>query len=164
MEPPPSGLRPDARLRHELAALLRGRQAHVDAATALGGVPPEHVNARAAGSPHSLWELLDHLRFTQADILAFIRDPGYTDKRWPDDYWPDHAATQAEWDATVAAFLTDLDALVALAGTGDLTTELEHAPGYTLLRELLLVADHSAYHLGQVVALRRQLGIWPASG
>ena len=161
MAPPPSGLAPDQRLRHELAALLRGRQAHVDAVTALGGVPPDQINARPAGSPHSLWELLDHLRFTQADILEFVRDPGYAAKRWPDDYWPDHDGSPSEWEATVAAFLTDLDALAALAETGDLTAELAHAPGYTLLRELLLVADHNSHHLGQIVLLRRQLGIWP---
>ena len=164
MPPPPSGLDADQRLRHELAALLCGRQAHVDAATALGGVPPEHVNARPAGSPHSLWELVEHLRFTQADILEFVRDPGYADKRWPDDYWPDHDASGAEWDAAVTAFLADLDALVALAETGDLTAELPWAPGYTLLREVLLAADHNAHHLGQVVLLRRQLGIWPPDG
>ena len=158
---PPTGLAPERRLRHELSALLRGRQAHVDAATALRGVPEGRINARPAGAPHSLWELVDHLRFTQADILEFVRGPSYAEKRWPDDYWPDHDASGSEWDASVTAFLADLDALAALAETGDLVAELPWAPGYTLLRELLLAADHNSHHLGQVVLLRRQLGIWP---
>lgn len=163
MPAPPSALDPDARLRHELVALLRGRQAHVDAQTALADVPHERINDRVPGFAHSLWETLDHLRFTQADILDFIRNPDYAERNWPDDYWPDHDASASEWDATVAAFLTDLDVLVQLTEAGDLTAELGHAPGYTLLREVLLAADHTSYHLGQVVMLRRQLGIWPVT-
>ncbi|MDT7857737.1 DinB family protein [Rubrivirga sp. S365] len=162
MPAPPRSLASDDRLRHEVAALLQGRQAHVDARTALGGVPADRVGDRAGGE-YSLWELLWHLRFTQADILEFVRSPGYRTKDWPADYWPDRPAPPhgSEWEATRQAFLADLDALVALAETGDLFAELDHAPGYTLLRELLLAADHAAYHLGQVVALRRRLGLWP---
>ena len=159
MTAPPRHLDPDARLRHEVAALLRGRQAHVDAQAALAGVPRDRVDERAGGE-HSLWDLVWHLRFTQADILEFCRSPAYRDKDWPADYWPGDPSGGA-WDDVCQAFLADLDALVGLAETGDLTAEFDHAPGYTLLRELLLVADHNAYHLGQVVALRRRLGLWP---
>ena len=162
MPTPPRSLGPDARLRHEVAALLRGQQAHVDAHAALAGVPPDGVDDRAGGA-HSLYDLVWHLRFTQADILEFSRGASYRDKAWPGDYWPDGLADGA-WDAECAAFLADLDTLVGLAETGDLVAEFEHAPGYTLLRELLLVADHNAYHLGQVVALRRRLGLWPPDG
>ena len=162
---PPRDLAPDARLRHELTALLRGRQAHVDARTALAGVPPHRANDRAPGWDHSLWDLLWHLRFTQADILEFVHDghdgQGYADKDWPADYWPEHAATADDWRQSRAAFFDDLDALVALAETADLTAELPHAPGYTVLRQVLLAADHNAHHLGQVIALRRLLGLWP---
>ena len=162
MSRPPRPLTPDARLRHEVAALLRGRQAHVDAAAALADVPADRVGERAGGE-HSLWDLLEHLRFTQADLLEFSRSSGYREKDWPADYWPDGPAPPGAWDAARRSFLADLDALVALAETGDLTAELGHAPGYTLLRELLLAADHNAYHLGQVVALRRRLGLWPTA-
>ncbi|WP_420455122.1 DinB family protein [Rubrivirga sp.] len=163
MSPPPSGLSPDARLRHELVALLRGGQAHTGL-RALADVPPDRVNDRVAGLPHSLWDLLDHLRFTQADILEYATDPGYRDKTWPADYWPDGDAGPDDWDAARDAFRTDLDALAALAETADLTAELAWAPGYTVLRQVLLAADHNAHHLGQVVALRRQLGLWPPDG
>ena len=163
MSPPPRSLDPDARLRHEVAALLRGRQAHVDPETALAGVPPDRVGDRAGGE-HSLWELVEHLRFTQADIVEFVRSADYVEKEWPDDYWPDGPAPPGAWDAARRSFLDGLDALVGLAESGDLTAAFDHAPGYTLLRELLLVADHNAYHLGQVVALRRRLGLWPPEG
>ena len=157
---PPTGLDPDARLRHELAALLRGHQAHVDAHATLAGIPPDRVNDRVDGWEHSLWDLVEHLRFTQADILEFARGD-YDDKDWPADYWPDHDAGADDWRQSRAGFLADLDALVELAETADLTAELPHAPGYTVLRQVLLAADHNSHHLGQVVALRRALGLWP---
>jgi len=163
MARPPSGLDADARLRHELAALLRGGQAAVDARTALGGIPPARVNDRADGLPHSLWDLVEHLRFSQADILEYAVDPAYQKKDWPDAYWPDWAAQPVEWDAALAGFFADLDALVALAETADLTAELAWAPGYTVLRQILVAADHNAHHLGQVISLRRALGLWPPS-
>ena len=161
--PPPPGLSADARLRHELVALLRGRQAHVDARTVLADVPPEHLNRRPDGADHSLWELAWHLWFTQRDIVDFCRDPGYTAPPWPDAYWPTRPGDASGWQATVRAFHADADALAELARTADLHAELAWAPGYTVLREVLLAADHAAYHLGQIVALRRRLGLWPSA-
>ena len=161
MTTPPSGLDPDARLRHELVALLDGGQASVTAAAALEDVPFERVNDRVPGWDHSLWDLLEHLRFTQADILEFCTDADYRDKRWPTDYWPALEAVNGDWDRTLDAFMADLDALRTLVLEGDLFVELGHAPGYTLLRQAMLAAEHNAHHLGQVIALRRQLGIWP---
>ena len=161
MPAPPTGLAPDARLRHELVALLRGRQAHVGTAEALRGVPPDRVNDRVDGFPHSLWDLLEHLRIAQADILEFATDADYVSKAWPDDYWPAADAALGDWAAALDAFLSDLDALATLAETGDLYAELGHAPGYTLLRQVMLAADHNSHHLGQVVQLRRELGLWP---
>ena len=151
------------RLRTELAALLRGGNAHVATADALRGVPPGRINETPDGCPHSLWDLLDHLRIAQRDILDFTRGDGYEEKEWPADYWPDGPGTAASWDDALAAFLADLDALIQMAedASTDLTAELPHAPGYTPLRQLLLAADHNAHHLGQVILVRRLLGCWP---
>lgn len=156
---PTSNLAPDARLRAELGALLHGRNAHVDAATALNGFPLDRVNDRVEGFPHSLWDLMEHLRFTQADILEFC-GPGYTKKHWPDSYWPSAPGSASDWQAAHDGFFADLNALLELATSGDLFAEFDWAPGYTLFREILLVADHNSHHLGQVVMLRRQLGLW----
>lgn len=159
MPTPTPNLPPDARLRAELVALLRGRNAHVDATRALANIHASRVNDRVEGVPHSLWDLLEHLRVTQADILEFCR-PGYADKSWPDDYWPSAPASASDWQPAHEAFFSDLDALIELAETGDLYAEFDWAPGYTLLREILLAADHTSHHLGQIVMLRRQLGLW----
>jgi uncharacterized damage-inducible protein DinB len=151
------------RLRTELVALLRGGNAHVPTADALHGVPSNLINQKPASCPHALWDLLEHLRIAQRDILDFTRGDGYEEKDWPADYWPDQPGTAADWTESLAAFHADLDALCQMAEdeTLDLTAELAHAPGYTVLRELLLVADHNSHHVGQVVLLRRQLGCWP---
>ena len=151
------------RLRTELVALLRGGNAHVPTADALRGVPADLINEKPAGCPHSLWDLVEHLRFTQRDILDFTRGPDYAEKQWPADYWPAEPGTDADWDRTLDAFLADLEALIAMAENEalDLTSELAHAPGYTPLRELLLAADHNSHHIGQVVLVRRLLGCWP---
>ncbi|MEL7363944.1 MAG: DinB family protein [Bacteroidota bacterium] len=157
---------PDERLRAELVALLRGGHAHVATADALAVVPLDCINERIDGVAHSLWDLLEHLRIAQVDILDFTRargGPAYTEIAWPDAYWPDEPGTPEQWQATLDAFLADLDACVALAEdpSVDLFAPFEHAPGYTVLRELLLVADHNAHHLGQVITLRRYLDCWP---
>ena len=151
------------RLRTELAALLRGGNAHVATLDALTHVPESVVNERPDGFVHSLWDLLEHLRIAQADILAFTRGADYRELDWPADYWPDAPAAPGDWARALDAFGADLDALVALAGdeSTDLLAELPHAPGYTPLRELLLAADHNAHHLGQVIDVRRALGCWP---
>lgn len=162
MTPRPGPLSPDARLRSEILDLLGGGHAHVSSADALAGLPEARVNERAGA--HSLWDVLWHLRFTQADILEFVRSADYADKDWPADYWPAAPAGPGDWDRERDAFVADLAALQALVRTADLFAELPHAPGYTLLREALLAADHNAYHVGQVVALRRQLGLWPPEG
>ena len=163
MPAPAPDLAPDTRLRAELVALLRGGNAHVDLRAALDDIPPDRVNERPKGFAHSLWDLLAHLRIAQRDILDFVRDPGYEAPDWPEDYWPpEREAEPKRWVETLLAFLVDLDAVIALVEDeeADLFAELDHAPGYTLLREALLVADHNAYHLGQIVALRRALGLW----
>ena len=156
--PPPSGLDADARLRHELVALLDGRQAHVDAHAVLDDVPLDRVHDRD-GAPHSLYEIAWHLRFTLRDLLDFCRDPDYAEPAWPEAYWP--AADGDDYLDIVQTFHADTSAMADLARTADLTAELPWAPGYTVLREVLVAADHAAYHLGAAVALRRRLGLWP---
>lgn len=158
---PPPGLDADARLRAELIALLRGGNAHVPPLASLQGIPPEAINVRAPGLPHTLWELLFHLWYTQNDILDFCHNPDYAERDWPDAYWPSTPGTRQDWDLALADFEGDLDAMADLAASGDLTPEFGHAPGYTLLREILLVADHNAHHAGQVIDARRSLGLWP---
>lgn len=162
MPQPPTGLAPDARLRAEVVALLRGANAHVDARAALDGLPFERVNERPPGLPHSLWDLVYHLWFAQHDILVFSINPGYAPHDWPDAYWPAGEATPEAWADTVQAFHDDLDKLVRLVESEatDLFAELDWAPGYTLFREALVAADHNAHHLGQVITLRRLLGLW----
>ncbi|MEM6326748.1 MAG: DinB family protein, partial [Bacteroidota bacterium] len=123
-------------------------------------VPEDAIHRRPDGFAHSLWDLLYHLWFTQRDILLFCRDPAYTEPEWPAAYWPT-PETPGDWTGTLAAFADDLEAMIGLTTTGDLFAEFEHAPGYTLIREVLLVADHNAHHLGQVIGLRRALGCWP---
>src|SRR5690606_3877863 len=113
---------------------------------------------------HSLWELLEHLRFTQRDILNFCRDSDYREPSWPADYWPGAPApSSAEaWTGAVQAYLLDRADLIRIAADPDvdLFSEIPHGSGQTYLREMLLVADHNSYHLGQVILVRRLLGIW----
>lgn len=155
---------PDA-LRTHLLKLLGWRDAHADFEQAVAGVPPALRGAVPAGLPHSPWQLLEHLRLAQRDILDFCRDPGYVEPTWPDDYWPAHAEppTATAWDESVSAFRADREALRALVAdpATDPFARIPHGQGQTYLREVLLVADHNAYHLGQLVAARRLLGCWP---
>jgi uncharacterized damage-inducible protein DinB len=114
--------------------------------------------------PYTLWQLLEHLRLAQHDILDFCRNPSYTELHWPDDYWPPAttAPTASQVEASHAALREDRNALMAMASDPkiDLLARIPHGTGQTYLRELLLVADHTSYHLGQMVVVRRALGIW----
>jgi len=154
-------------LRTHLLRLLDWQDAHVGFDAAVDGIPRELRGTQPEVLPYSPWQLVEHLRITQRDILEFCRNPGYVELKWPDDYWPDSIAppSPAAWDASLAAFRTDQEALEQLASGSepDLFAAIPHGSGQTYLRELLLVADHNAYHLGQLVVVRRLLGIWPAA-
>ena len=154
----------DRALREQLAALLRWEDAHAGLDRVVEGVPSDRWSAGAPGLPHTLWQLLEHIRLAQHDILDFCRNPRYTELHWPEDYWPSAGAvpTDADVSASVAAYREDRDALVAMALNPevDLSARIPHGTGQTYLRELLLVADHTSYHLGQMVVARRALGIW----
>lgn len=146
-------------LRGHLIELLNGRSAHIDLEAAISGFPLEHINTRIENSPHTAWELLEHLRLAQWDILDFSVNPEYREMTFPDDYWPKEVGTEDTWKASVSQVLTDLQAMRDLITDPktDLYAPIAHGDGQTLLREALLVADHNAYHLGQIMLLRRIL-------
>lgn len=155
----------DSVLRQQLLALLEGGHAHMPLDDAVADFPPEHFNTRPPHIPYTPWHLLEHIRIAQWDILEFVRNPDYVSPPWPEGYWPprDAQADEAAWNGTLAAIRADLEALKAMVRdpATDLTADLPHAPGYTLLREVLLVADHSAYHIGEFAILRQVMGTWP---
>ena len=154
----------DASLRQHLLDLLNGGNAHADFDLAVKNLPADLRGKRPRGAEHSPWEILEHMRIAQWDILEFSRDPNHKSPEFPGGYWP---ATQAPpdekaWDKSVRAFrkdLRDLCDLVAAEST-DLFARIPHGDGQTILREALLTADHNAYHLGELVLLRRLLGAW----
>jgi uncharacterized damage-inducible protein DinB len=154
----------DQALRDHVAALIRWKDAHAGFDRIVDGVPADKWGAAASGLPYTLWQLLEHLRLTQYDILDFCRNPGYTQLRWPEDYWPKESnePTAEALAGSLAAYRRDREALTALAldRKVDLFASIPHGTGQTYLRELLLVADHTSYHLGQMVVVRRALGIW----
>ncbi|GAB4572958.1 MAG: DinB family protein [Anaerolineae bacterium] len=155
----------DSVLREQLLALLRGGNAHMTFDQAVADFPPEHYNTRPPNVDYSSWALLEHIRLAQWDILDFIRNPNYKWPQWPEDYWPapDAVADEAAWQATLDGYRADLAALEALVQdpATDLHAPIPHAPDYTLLREILLVADHTAYHIGEFGILRQIMGTWP---
>jgi hypothetical protein len=153
----------DQALREHLRRLLAWEDAHAGFDTVVAGIPAELRGKTPAGVPHSPWQLLEHLRFTQFDILDFCRNPKYEERTWPSDYWPASPAppSPAAWDDSIRQFGEDRAALQRLAmEETDLTAKIPHGSGQTYLRELLLVADHTSYHVGQLVLVRRLLGIW----
>jgi hypothetical protein len=154
----------DNALREQLVAVLTWGDAHADFDSAVKDLPAEARGKRPKGAEHSPWELLEHLRLAQWDILEFVRNPKHKSPEFPKGYWPAAAApTDAKaWDKSVAAFRADLKAMVELVKkeSTDLLAPIPHADGKTVMREVLLLADHNAYHLGQLVLVRRLLGAW----
>ena len=152
----------------QLLALLKGGQAHVDLAAAVAGFPPAQRGIVPPGLPHSAWQILDHLRFTQRDILDFSAPPtgGYHAHQWPQDYWrtsPEPPSPGA-WDQCLASIADDqakFESLLRKPGV-DFYKPFLWGEGQNLLREALLIADHNAYHLGELILTRRLLGSWPA--
>jgi hypothetical protein len=148
-------------LRKHLLALLRMEGAHLSFDEAVKGFPVKLRGAKPKGAPHTPWQLLEHLRIAQADILDFSRNPAYQEMKWPDDYWPktEVPPDAAAWDHSVEQFRRDLKAMEKLVSDAsvDLTARIPHGTGQTVLREALLVADHNAYHLGQLVFVRKML-------
>jgi hypothetical protein len=148
-------------LRKHLADMLRMKGAHVNLDAAVCDFPAALRGARPNGAPHSAWQLLEHMRIAQEDILDFSRNPRYKEKKFPDDYWPAQEAPPNEdaWEKSIERFHRDLQEMQELIADTkhDLLARIPHGNGQTLLHEALLVADHNAYHLGQLVFLRKSM-------
>lgn len=158
----------DRSLREHLLYVLRDGGAHIKFEEAIQGFPAEFFNARAEGVPYTPWQLLEHMRIAQWDILEFSRSAAHVSPKWPEGYWPEEGvgADADDWRRSVESFRADLRAMEALVEdeANDLYARLPHGTGQTLLREALLVADHNAYHLGALVTLRRALEAAHAAG
>ena len=159
------GGKSDAIVRKDLIDVLKGGSAHVRFMDALDGFPPNKRGTFAPGLPHTGWQLLEHSRIAQWDILEFSRNPRHVSPGFPEGYWPKTPGppSEAEWAKSVEQFQRDLEEMIALVKNPrtDLYTKIAHGDGQTLLREALVLADHNAYHLGQLVDLRRALSEWP---
>jgi DinB family protein len=144
-------------LREHVLELLEGKSAHIDLESALKDFPLDKINDKPDGSPHTAWQLLEHIRIAQWDILDFSRNPEYKEMKWPDDYWPKDAGTEKAWKTSVKQTLDDLKEMRDLVSDekNDLFAKIAWGDRQTVLREALLIADHNAYHLGQIVLLRR---------
>jgi hypothetical protein len=154
----------DKAVRRQLADFLDWPSAHAGFDAAVTGIRPKLRGAVPPGFEHSAWQLVEHMRIAQHDILDFCLNPRYAEKTWPDDYWPAgrDPRNAASWSKSIAAFRLDRRKLQRLAVDPhvDLLAKIPHGTGQTYLREILLVADHTAYHVGQLIDVRRALGNW----
>jgi len=151
-------------LRQHVLELLAGGHAHADLKTALAGLPPQLRGKKPKGAEHTAWQLLEHIRIAQWDILEFSRNPNHVSPKWPEGYWPKTEAppSAAAWNTSIRKTQADQKAMEKLVTSTktDLLAPIPHGTGQTVLREALLLADHNAYHVGQLVLLRRLLGAW----
>ncbi len=152
----------DVALRKQLSQFLSESHAHADFDAAVSGLPKSLRGKKPAGAPYTAWQLLEHMRLAQWDILEFSRDPRHVSPQWPEGYWPKTAVPPNDaWDRSIRWFRSDLKVMQRLVtGKTDLFARIPHGQGQTLLREALLVMDHNAYHLGQLVLLRKLLDAW----
>ncbi len=146
-------------LREHLLEMLQGKSAHIDLETVLKEFPPDEINTRLENAPHTAWELLEHLRIAQHDIVEFSRNADHVSPKFPDGYWHKTAATAEEWKKSCEQILRDLQTMRDLVGDEktDLLAKIAHGDGQTIFREALLVSDHNTYHLGQIAFLMRIL-------
>lgn len=158
----------DKIVREQLVALLQGEHAHVSAEHALAGLASKLRAVRPAPGLHSVWDELEHMRIAQEDILRYTLDERWKSPKFPEGYWPPSAdaVDDARWESSLSRFKADLDELCALARDTkyDLTARLPHGKWRTYLRQILLVTDHNAYHVGQIVQTRKALGAWQGKG
>ena len=154
----------DKNARTQLLESLKGGGAHLTFDKAIAKLPPSLRGAKPPGQPHTPWRLLEHIRIAQWDILEFIRNPKHKSPKWPDEYWPngDGPPRPRDWANSIKNYHADAKAMQKLVAdpAADLFAPLPHGEGQTLFREAMLVVDHTAYHLGQLVMVRRMLGAW----
>ena len=154
----------DTLLREQLLHLLNGGNAHMALEEAVADYPAESMNTVFPNGVYSSWRLLEHIRLSQWDILDFIRNPEYQEREWPKEYWPPQAAqaSEADWKETLESFQRDMQALqdIVMDPQIDLHARIPWGTGQTILRELLLVADHNAYHIGEFAIMRQVMGTW----
>lgn len=152
------------RIRELLLEQLGGRNAHIDFEQATEGLELKDVGVRPEGLPHSIWELVEHIRIAQDDILEFSKNPDYESPEWPEEYWPESGkpAGRDEWEQSLKTIRKDHEEMVRLVKNpdNDLLEPFEHGDGQTLFREAMLIVDHNAYHIGQIVDVRRLLDCW----
>jgi hypothetical protein len=146
----------------ELLHLLNGGNAHADLNRALKDLPANLRGAKPDKLPYSIWQLVEHIRIAQWDMLEFSKDGSHESPNWPDDYWPKETAPESDeaWNKSVKQIKLDQDELAGLIKTGDLYSKIPHGDGQTILREALQVADHNAYHVAEIIVIRRLLGAW----
>jgi hypothetical protein len=158
-------MKTDKTVREELLALLEGGNAHMSFSDAVSGFPLKEINRRLPHASYTVWHLLEHMRICQWDILEFVRNPGHISPQFPAGYWPreDEKATAGQWRKTVKGFLTDLKAVQKLVKNPqtEFFKPIPHAKDYTVFLEVLTLADHNAYHVGELVTLRRVLNMRP---
>jgi len=154
----------DTIVREQLRVLLEGGNAHMTFDEAVANFPREHMNAKPPNVSYTPWQLLEHIRISQWDILEFIRNPDYVSPTWPEGYWPAESVQAGEvaWEKTLASFRADLQSLLAMVADPkvDLYTPIQHGDGQNILREILVVADHNAYHISEFATYRQVMGTW----
>jgi hypothetical protein len=158
-------MKADDLVRKELLALLEGGNAHMNLYDVLSDFPLGHINSKTPYTPYSFWHFVEHIRIAQWDILEFIRDPNHVSPKYPEGYRPrpDETTDSLGWNRTIDAFRSDLDALknIVRDKSTDLFAPIPHAREYTIFREVLLAADHNAYHVGELAIMRQTMNIWP---
>jgi len=154
----------DKQLRQELINYLKKPHTHMSLRDAVKDLPENLINEKPEGVPYSFWELLEHIRISQFDMIDFIQDENFREMKWPKDYWPDkgNKADKEDWDKSIEKFEEDLKILeqIVLNPENDLMTHIKHGSGQSILREILQIIDHNSYHIGELIIMRRAVNAW----